>query len=284
MNNPYELIRIQQLMKKTKGSKKIKIGLIDGPVQSSHKLLQSADITLLGNATCITQNSSCTHGTFMAGILAGTQGSGAPGICPVCPLLIRSVFNESNTSGIPVTSTLKELSKAILETIDAGAKIINLSLGTITPQLSDYPPLYQTLDYAFQKHVLIFAASGNQGRIGVIPLTNHPWIIPVAACDITGHPYSKNNLGITIGKKGILAPGVNITSTIPLDKLTTMSGTSVAVPFASATAALLWSIYPDATARDIHKVILLPTHPRKSIIPPLIDGEESYRLLKNIFE
>jgi subtilisin family serine protease len=287
MNNLFELIRIQELMKRTKGSKDIKIGLIDGPVQSSHQALAEADITLLSNhikPACKSEYSlSCIHGTFMAGILSGNHKFGVPGICPACPLIVRSVFNEDNALGTLATATIQDLSNAMLETIRAGANIINLSLGTSNTELSDFSELDHAFDYAFRKQVLIFAATGNQGKIGITPLTKHPWLIPVTACDLKGHPYKRNNLGITIGKKGIMAPGVNITSTIPGDQISSMSGTSVAVPFVSATAALLWSIFPKATASDIQKAMLKSNVSRKSIIPPLLDGEGSYMLLKRYF-
>ncbi|MDP4182472.1 MAG: S8 family serine peptidase [Bacillota bacterium] len=284
MNNLFGLIRIKELMNITKGSKDIKIGLIDGPVQAEHKNLVKSNITLINSdikPKCLTNDSiACKHGTFIAGILCGNRDSETPGICPQCPLIVRPVFPEETVAGKYTNSNFEELTKAVNDIINAGAKIINLSLGIAKANNYEFPALKAVLDFAYKKGVLVFAAAGNHGNIGVIPLISHPWIIPVTACDINGIPYKKNNLGITIGKRGIMAPGVDISSAIPEDKLSKMSGTSVAVPFVAGTAALLWSLYPKASAYDIHKAILKPDYPRKSIIPPLLDGMGSYISLK----
>ena len=37
-------------------------------------------------------------------------------------------------------------------------------------------------------------------------------LIPVAACDLQGRPLNESNLGSSIGRRGLMAPGVAITS------------------------------------------------------------------------
>ena len=54
----------------------------------------------------------------------------------------------------PVT-TPEELSKAIIEVVDSGVKIINLSLGLSSPSLVVYDSLQQAYDYALRKQVII---------------------------------------------------------------------------------------------------------------------------------
>ncbi|MDP4180576.1 MAG: peptidase S8, partial [Bacillota bacterium] len=69
MNNLFGLIRINELMNITKGSKDIKIGLIDGPVQAEHKNLVKSNITIINSdikPNCLNNDSiACKHGTFI---------------------------------------------------------------------------------------------------------------------------------------------------------------------------------------------------------------------------
>ena len=107
---------------------------------------------------------------------------------------------------IPST-TADELSNAIIETIKAGAKIINLSLG-LANNLLNNKQLNEVYHYASKHDVLIVIAAGNQGNIGQTSLIDHEWVIPVASCSDDGTISPRSNLGPTIGKRGIMAPGV----------------------------------------------------------------------------
>lgn len=203
------------------------------------------------------------------------------GICPQSPLLVRPIFCEASDLNQCPTVTPKDLAGAVQETVDAGAKIINLSLGLDNSAVNHHPSLSDSVDYAFRKGVLMVAAAGNHGRIGHIPLFDHPWVIPVGACDEQGKVMSSSNLGPSLGKRGLLAPGANITSAAPSGGYTTMSGTSVAAPFVTGTIALLWALFPQATAEQIRTAILLPQSQRRSIIPPLLNAEASHLALQN---
>ena len=173
-----------------------------------------------------------------------------------------------------------------MATINAGAKIINLSLGLDTSSLTVYDGLQQAYDYALRKGVIIVIAAGNQGNMGNVSLINHQWIIPVAACDENSRLDPMSNFGPSIGRRGLLAPGVNITSTYPGGQYGHISGTSFAAPFVTGTIALLWSMFPKATAAEIIHSVVAGTsfshhhHHRRSIIPPLLNAEAAWNRLK----
>jgi subtilisin family serine protease len=171
------------------------------------------------------------------------------------------------------------LAFAVQATVDAGAKVINLSVGIGNSSVEPHPALNDSMDYAFKKGVLVVAASGNSGRIGHIPLFNHPWVIPVAACDQQGKIMTKSNLGPSLGKRGLMAPGLDVISIVPPSGHTTMSGTSVAAPFVTGMIALLWSLFPQASAEQIRSAVLLPQVERRSIVPPLLNADASWRYL-----
>jgi subtilisin family serine protease len=173
----------------------------------------------------------------------------------------------------------EELSKSIIQTIDAGGKIINLSLGLSSSSLARIQGFRDAYDYALKKGVIVVAAAGNQGSFGQIAMYDHSWVIPVAACDTQGRIDPMSNFGYSISKSGLMAPGVNITSTAPGGKYTQMSGTSTAAPFVTGTLALLLSLFPETPAHKIINSLILNKVRNRSIIPQLLNAQEAYKLL-----
>ena len=282
---PLELVKLTELMERTSGSPEVKIGLIDGPVVTQHPDLVGEHLREIpgkNGATCTQANSiACQHGTFVAGILSAKRNSPAPAICPECTLLLRPIFTET-TSGreqMPV-ATPRELAAAIIECIDAGARVINLSLGLAQPSTQGQQALEEALNQAVRRGVVVVAAAGNQGTLGSSAITRHPWVIPVVACDLHGQPKNESNLGSSIGKRGLRAPGDSITSLGSEGQPLTLGGTSVAVPFVTGAIALLLSEFPFATAAQIKLAVTQATTLRRaSVVPPLMDVEAGYRIL-----
>ena len=256
--DPLEQVKLRSLMAISTGKLDVVIGLIDGPIDFSHSAFQGANITTVKNsqyAACRSANSiACMHGTFIAGMLCARRGLTAPAICPDCKLLLYPIFaegekeeglNRKRNAGLLLPSTTpKELSNAIIETVDAGAKIINISAGLSISSLVTYKELDDAYDYAMRNGVIVVAAAGNQGNIGgYLSILSDQWVIPVAACDEHGRLDPMSNFGPSIGSRGLMAPGVNIASTSPNGGYAQMSGTSFAVPFVTGGIALLWSIF-----------------------------------------
>jgi subtilisin family serine protease len=173
-----------------------------------------------------------------------------------------------------------ELAVAIIECIDAGARVINLSLGLAQPSTRGEQAIEEALNQAVRRGVIVVAAAGNQGTIGSTAITRHPWVIPVVACDLRGRPMNESNLGSSIGRRGLSAPGDSITSLSSEGQSFTLGGTSVAVPFVTGAIALLWSEIPIATAVQIKLAITQAgTLRRASITPPLLDAAAAYLIL-----
>ena len=279
------LVRLSELMQRTRGIPEIVIGLIDGPINMTHADLAHTRIrTIPGkHSGACTQASSiaCQHGTFIAGILSATRGSAAPAICPNCTLLVRPIFTEPDSRVVHMPSaTPEELALAILDCIEAGARIVNLSLALAQPSSKGARALEDALDYAARRGVMIVAAAGNQGTLGSTPLTRHPWVIPVAACTLQGRPMHESNVGRSIGRGGVSAPGDGVTSLGAEGKPLTFSGTSAAAPFVTGTIALLWSAFPTATASCIKQVVTQASQPRRAtVVPPLLNAWAAYQEL-----
>jgi subtilisin family serine protease len=194
--------------------------------------------------------------------------------------LIRPVFLESMARTNMPSATPEELAAAILDCVDRGARVLNLSLGMTAPPPKGGLALERALDHAANRGVVVVAAAGNQGTLSGSYITRHPWVIPVAACDGGGRPSGDTNLGCSIGKRGLRAPGTNITSLAATGSMVTRSGTSVAAPFVTGTVALLWSLFPHATAAQVKLAVTeAGGSKRRSVVPPLLDAWSAYQSL-----
>jgi subtilisin family serine protease len=284
-----ELIGLAALMECCQGAPDVVIALIDGPVATNHRDLAGdriREIHGVERSGCAAANSAaCQHGTFMAGILCAKRGSAAPAICPGCTLLVRPIFVESvsGIAGMP-SSTADELAQAILECIEAGARILNLSLALRQPSANGERELGAALDEAARRGVIVVAAAGNQRMVGSSAITRHPWVISVVACDLQGRPIDYSNLGRSIGSRGLRAPGENITSLGASGDSLVLSGTSVAAPFVTGAVALLWSAFRCASAAEMKLAIGQASLMRRnSVVPPLLNTWRSYQLMLRMY-
>ena len=253
--NALSLVGLSALMRLSTGRPEVVIGLVDGPVALAHADLAGTAIRELpGKASggCSKANSvACLHGTFMAGILLAKRGSPAPAICPNCTLLAYPIFADAPDNKEMPSATPEDLAAAIFTCIEAGARILNLSLALTQSFAKRERVLGEALDHARRRGVIVVAAAGNQGSVGGTIITRHPWVIPVAACDAQGRPTRESNLGHSMGLRGLSAPGEAIASLGVDGKPITLGGTSVAAPFVTGAVALLWSEFPAATAAEV---------------------------------
>ena len=282
--NPLELVKLPALMEHTSGRPEIVVGVIDGPVALNHPDLADGhrrEVPEMGSAACAqTDNMACLHGTFVAGILFARRGSNAPAICPGCTLLAYPIFSETAGSGSELPSAKpQELARAILACIAAGARILNVSAAIAQTASRDERELEEALDHAARRGVIVAAAAGNQGTLGSSAVTRHPWVIPVIGCDLQGRPTAESNLGSSIGRRGLGAPGDRVTSLGAEGEPVTLGGTSAAVPFVTGAIALLWSEFPDTTTAEVKMSVTRTSARRNTVVPPVLDAWAAYRTL-----
>jgi subtilisin family serine protease len=271
----------------TAGRSEVIIGLIDGPVALDHPDLAGEnirEIPVRAHRACAQADApACIHGTFTAGILSAKRGSKATAICPDCTLLSRPIFSDavSGNERMP-SATPGELAAAIIDCIEAGARVLNLSVALAQPSVNGDRKLEESLNHAARRGVVVVAAAGNQGAIGSSTITRHPWVIPVVACDLRGKPVSYSNLGTSIGKRGLSAPGDVFASPGPEGKPVRIGGTSVATPFVTGAVALLWSEFLTANAAQVKFAVLYGgARRRSSIVPPLLDAWGAHQHLSS---
>lgn len=282
---PLDLVHLTPVLEASRGRPEVVIGLIDGPVAVDHPQLATNHLRVLPGrlaGTCTSSSSAaCTHGTFVAGILSGKRGSASPAICPDATLLIRPIFGEGASTAEQVPrSTPRELAEAVVETVEAGAHVLNLSVALDQPFSRHERELEDALNYAARRGVIIVAAAGNQGTLGGTVITRHSWVIPVVAFDPHGRPLSYSNLGSSIGRRGLGAPGSDITSLSAKGTPVTLSGTSIAAPFVTGAIAVLWSDFPAATATEVKTAVTQGRLRRRTqVVPPLLNAWAAHRAL-----
>jgi len=215
------------------------------------------------------------HGTFVAGIIAaGTNnGHGIAGIGLNAELLVAKVVKADGT--VPVDAE----ASAIKWAADAGARVINLSLGGLRDPLRPERDTYSQLEaaavrYAQSKGALVVAAVGNATEAPRQPwfYANYPAALPrvlgVSALERSGAvPMFSSRDRI---HNDIAAPGNDIFSTLPRtltalrhgcanqgyadcgpEQYKHARGTSFASPQVAAAAALLFGQYPSLTAAQV---------------------------------
>jgi subtilisin family serine protease len=279
-----DTVNLTAVMERTAGRAEVIVGLIDGAVAAAHANLATENIRVLSQrssrASEHASDTALTHGTFVAGILAARRGTAAPAICPGCTLMVRPIFLQPPVAGSDTPSaSSQDLADAVVDCVEAGARILNLSVALATPSPNSAPKLAQAFDHAAAHGTLVVAAAGNQGTVGSSAITRHPWIIPVVACNLAGRPLAISNLGNSIARRGVMVPGDAVTSLGTNGELFTAGGTSVAAPFVTGTLALLLSIFPEADAAQA-KFATTRAHVRRAtVVPPMLDAWAAYQAL-----
>ena len=227
-------------------------------------------------ATCTQANSSaCLHGTFVAGILSARREFPRTRHLPqlYSPRPPDFCRNDRGREQMP-SATPQELAAAIIECIDAGARVINLSLALAQPSDEGGAGAGGSARSGRQAWRDRGCGGGQSGHPR--QFRHHPSSAgssPSWPVTLRGRPTNESNLGSSIGRRGLGAPGDGITSLSADGPPVTLGGTSVAVPFVTGAIALLWSEFPAATAAQIKLAVTQAASPRRaSVVPPLLDA------------
>jgi subtilisin family serine protease len=133
--------------------------------------------------------------------------------------------------------------------VDHGAKVINMSLGSSSP---DWPRSWDdAFLYAEQKDVVVVAAAGNRGggslQVGA-PATI-PGVLTVAGLDRDEHAsVDASSQGVSIG---VSAPAEQLVGGLPDGTYAQWAGSSGATPIVAGVAALIRSKWPDLSAPQV---------------------------------
>jgi serine protease len=210
---PYGISMVQadQVSDEFAGNQKVCV--IDSGYHIDHVDLQSNDVT----ATYDSGSGDpfidpCGHGTHVTGTISAlANGGGVLGVLPSgnVALHIVKVFGNDNWSGGSCGwSYSSSLANAAYECGDAGANVINMSLGGGTSSTTEN----QAFQDLYNQGVLSVAAAGNSGNTSYSYPASYDSVISVAAIDSNKDlaSFSQRNDQVELA-----APGVGVMSTTP---------------------------------------------------------------------
>ncbi len=188
-----------------------------------------------------------SHGTHVAGIVGASGSNEIAGVSWANKLMaLRVLSYNSDTEN--VTGSLDNLIEAIDYSVSNGAHIINMSLGTEDSSAL----LKEAVEYAYNQGCVLVAASGNSDKEPISYPARYKEVIAVGATDSNDNRASLPFWGSSYGEKlDLMAPGVNIKSTLPGDSYGYSSGTSMAAPFVSGLASLIISYYGEMDPEEL---------------------------------
>lgn len=224
----------------------VSVGMIDTGVNPAHASLAGADIEVIRLTAEPADPSSAVHGTAVAGLLVGQQPARAPGLIPEAPLIVVDVFGrDGGDERAPVAALLQALNLMAVR----GVRVVNMSLSG---------PANTTLESVLTRlsgpdGAVVLAAAGNGGPGAPVSYpAGYPGVIAVTAVDRRGQIYRRAQRGPHLD---LAAPGVEVWSATSISGFRPKTGTSFAVPFATAAAAILMSRDPSATPAGVAEAL-----------------------------
>src|SRR3954468_15923285 len=264
--------------------KGVGVALVDSgvvPVQglTSGNIVNGPDLSLDNPSLQLANNDGFGHGTHMAGIIAGNDGTstGFKGVAPGAKLL--SVKVGAYDGAVDVSQLIAGIDWVVQHRNDNGMniRVLSLSFGTDGQQSYLLDPLTYAVEVAWRKGIVVVVAAGNDGARA--PLNDPayvPFVIAVGASDHHGTVARGDDTvaefssrGDTARRPDLVAPGRSITSlrdpqsyidqnypsAVVRDRVFRGSGASQATAVASGAAALLLQARPNLTPDQVKQVL-----------------------------
>lgn len=234
-------LQLTSVHQETTGSG-VTVGVLDGGVDYTHPQFNGRVVSgwdyVDDDADAMDEpgGDNSGHGTFVAGVVA-----------LVAPDATIRAYRVSDVDG---RSEGYLLAEAIMQAVDDGCDIINLSLAMTHPHAA----VSDALQFAVDNDVLVVAAAGNGGVEEVRYPASDINALAVAAIDSLGLLAEFSNYGPEVD---VCAPGAWIYSPFQNDGYAWWDGTSFASPFVAGQAALLRSRNPLASVGQLRSAIMV---------------------------
>jgi cyanobactin maturation PatA/PatG family protease len=265
------------LRSQTKGDPRIKIAVLDGPIDLDRACFQGANITRLDpywsqefpidpqhlQAFLDVEKSGKSdeekehlfkeeipeenirnslhlrfHANHIISSICGQPDSPVEGIAPNATVINIPIAYSNEDFINPLN-----LSRAISTAIEQGVNIIHCAACHPTQSGLAHEFIDKAIRQAQANNILVIAPGGNdKGECWCVPAVLEN-VLTVGAMKDTGEPFKFSNFGGKYATQGILAPGENILGAQPAtDDPIRKKGTSCAAPIVTGTAALLMSL------------------------------------------
>jgi len=230
----------------------VKIAILDQGVDMDHIDLSSNISNLSFDTETGTSPSLFygDHATHCAGIAAAVKDNGIQ-IAGVAPE--AKIVSISNSLSSTTNSRLKR-ADGIVWAYQNGIDVISNSWGSSTHHAAIDEAIQDAFKYGRQgKGCVITFSSGNGGSSNIgYPANCNDTILAVGAINSNGTRAYFSNYGTGLS---IVAPGVNILSTLPNNQTGFYDGTSMACPHVAGVAALILERNPELTVSQVNSLI-----------------------------
>ncbi|WP_276301916.1 S8 family serine peptidase [Halorussus lipolyticus] len=250
----------------------IRVAVVDTGIDQSHPDLKGsvvAQAEFVDDGTSAVGDDRYGHGTHVAGIIAGdgtASGGKYTGIAPKADLIDAkacSIYQACPTSAII---------QAMDYGVDQNADIISMSLGGPPETVRSNDPYRDAVQHARDNNVTVVVSAGNEGpgysTVGSPGI--HKSAITVGASDKYGNIAEFSSRGPTPAgmylKPDLVAPGVRVMSAASSEAgydsdYVSYSGTSMAAPVVSGTAALMLQAHDDWTPSRVKSAMVSTADP-----------------------
>lgn len=218
----------------TAGAISTVIAVLDSGIDRNHEDLIGQVIAEVNLTKSHTAGDLYGHGTHVAGIIAATanNGLGIAGLSPSCRLMNVKVADDNGFFDSMV------MADGVIWAVEHGANVINISLVSTEPSRE----MERAVDYAWSKGVVVVAASGNYIGSRIAYPGYYASTIAVGASDSNDRIPSWSRQADWVD---LVAPGMDIYSTLPGNRYGSKSGTSMAAAHVSGLAGLLFNVAGD---------------------------------------
>lgn len=241
---PLEVKEMGDAFYRVVGANALKLMGADGVTADWGKGVTIALLDTSLNPTSSNLGSEEGHGTAMASLISG--GGAVRGAAPGSMIQEYPVL-DSIGKGDSFT-----LAKAIYDSVDRGAKVINMSLGSE----GDSSVVRDAVAYALSKQVVLVAAAGNEAVNRVAYPAAYDGVVAVGSVDgdpvNTQHLYFSNR-GAAVD---VAAPGFAVVANWPGGKNVEVSGTSASTALVSGAIAALLSKERGLTGKQAAELIV----------------------------
>lgn len=218
----------------------VRVAVLDSAPDPDHRDLAHVRVIAIEDGP---STAPAVHGTLVTGVIAAVEGNafGIAGIAPGVDVVAVPVCAPAGATASD-SCALYDLLRGLDAAWTSEAQIINLAL--VGPDNTLLARAASRLD---QLGALVVAAAGNEGTEAARYPAAYPSVIGVGAVDRERELYARSNRGPSAE---LLAPGVEVLSTVPGDVFSFGSGTSLAAAHVSGALAVLLGAGIDApTAR-----------------------------------
>jgi subtilisin family serine protease len=217
----------------TRGSADVTIAVVDHGIDLDHEEFQGK---ISGDSFIDPEWPD--HGTIVASVAAANTNNA----CGVASLNWYARINAQSS-----TSAGDARNSAILDAINSGAEIINMSIGGY--EYSE--TMHFLMAKAYKLDMILVASAGNDNRGDPHFPSRFYEALSVAATDITDDRAFFSNYG----KIDVAAPGDGVIVAFPNNTYDEAGGTSVSAPLVSSLAGLLLSVDPSLCVEDVMGII-----------------------------